>query len=72
MIEGLMWRDRWCMVGVLGSLLTCLAYATPIAAVLVGAIDLGAWAGPIDLVLFPVLGAVVILAASATGSHVGG
>jgi len=62
-MEGVMWCDRWFKVGLLGAFLACVACATPIAALLLGAIGLAAWAGHIDLVLFPVLGAFVVLAA---------
>jgi mercuric ion transport protein len=58
------WRDRWFRVGLLGSIVACLACLTPIAALALGAIGLGAWAGHLDVVLLPVLAGFVLLAAS--------
>lgn len=57
-----MWRDRWFVVGVLGSLLACLACATPLGGLLLAAIGLAAWARSIDVVILPVVIAFVILA----------
>ena len=56
-------RDRWVLVGVIGVTLSCLACLTPLAVLALGAIGLGAWAGHLDLVLLPVLGAFLALAA---------
>lgn len=57
-----MWRDGWFKVGVLGSILACVACLTPIAAVVLGAIGLGAWTGRLDVVLMPALALFVLLA----------
>ncbi|MGH7374854.1 MAG: mercury resistance system transport protein MerF [Candidatus Rokuibacteriota bacterium] len=58
-----MWRDRWLKIGILGSLLACIACLTPAAVVLLGALGLAAWTGYIDVVAVPLLGAFLILAA---------
>lgn len=58
-----MWRDRRLALGVVGALLTCLACLTPLAVLALGAIGFGAWTGRLDLVLVPLLIAVVTLAA---------
>jgi mercuric ion transport protein len=55
MQEDHMWRDRWFTVGVIGTVLACLACLTPLAVIGLGAIGLGAWAGRLDVVLLPVL-----------------
>ena len=57
-----MWRDRWFKVGIVGSMLACLACLTPVVVLALGAIGLGAWAGHLDVVLLPVLAAFVLLA----------
>ena len=58
-----MWRDRWLALGVIGALLTCVACLAPVAVLTVGAVWLGAWTGRLDLVLLPLLVALVALAA---------
>ncbi|OGK88811.1 MAG: hypothetical protein A2X52_13775 [Candidatus Rokubacteria bacterium GWC2_70_16] len=58
-----MWRDRWLALGVTGALLTCVACLAPAAVLAVGAVWLGAWVGRLDLVLLPLLVALVALAA---------
>jgi mercuric ion transport protein len=58
-----MWRDRWFRLGLVGSVLACLACVTPVAALALGVIGLGAWAGHLDIVLVPMLAAFVLLAA---------
>lgn len=58
-----MWRDRWLVVGVVGTLFACLACLTPVAIVALSAIGLGAWTGRLDLVLLPLLVVFVALAA---------
>ncbi len=55
-------HDWWLVLGVIGTALTCLACLTPVAVVVLGAIGLGAWTGRLDLVLFPLLLAFVVLA----------
>jgi hypothetical protein len=50
-----MWRDRWFAVGVIGAALSCLACLTPFAALALGVVGLGAWAGHADAVLLPAL-----------------
>ena len=57
-----MWRDRWFVLGVIGAAVACLACLTPIAVLVLGAIGLGAWTGRLDLVLFPLLVGLVLLA----------
>ena len=57
-----MWRDRWFAVSVIGGALACVACLTPIAALALGAIGLGAWTGRLDLALFPLLVGLVLLA----------
>ena len=54
-----MWRDRWVTLGVIGAALACLSCLTPSAVVALGAIGLGAWAGHLDIVVLPVLVALV-------------
>ncbi|OGR60093.1 MAG: hypothetical protein A2X36_10545 [Elusimicrobia bacterium GWA2_69_24] len=58
-----MGRDRWFAFGLIGALLTCVACLTPAAVLAVGAVWLGAWTGRLDLVLLPLLVALVALAA---------
>lgn len=58
-----MGRDRWLAFGAIGALLTCVACLTPVAVLAVGAVWLGAWTGRLDLVLVPLLVALVALAA---------
>ncbi len=55
-------HDWWLVLGVIRTDLTCLACLTPGAVVVLGAIGLGAWTGRLDLVLFPLLLAFVVLA----------
>lgn len=50
-----MWRDRWLSLGIVGVVVTCLACLTPVAVIALGAIGFGAWAGRLDLVLWPML-----------------
>ncbi len=57
-----MWRDRWFAVGVIGAALSCLACFTPLAVPALGALGLGAWAGHLDVMLWPVLIALLALA----------
>lgn len=57
-----MWRDRWFALSVIGVALSCLACLTPAAALVLGAIGLGAWTGRLDLVLLPLLLGFVVLA----------
>lgn len=49
------WRDPWTAVGVVGTLLACVACLTPAAALLLGALGLAAWAGWVDLLAVPLL-----------------
>ncbi len=56
-----MWRDRWLTLGVIGAALACLSCLTPFAAVALGAIGLGAWAGHLDIIVLPVLAAFIAL-----------
>jgi mercuric ion transport protein len=48
-------RDRWLVLGVVGTALTCLACLTPIMALVLGSVGLGAWTGRADLALVPLL-----------------
>ena len=50
-----MWRDRWLVLGVIGTALTCLACLTPALVLLLGAIGLGTLTGRLDLIVFPLL-----------------
>ncbi len=56
-----MWRGRWFAVSVIGAALACLACLTPIAALALGPIGLGAWTGRLDLVLSTLLLGLVLL-----------
>ena len=58
-----MWRDRWLRVGLIGSVLACVACLTPIAVVVLGALGLAVWVGWIDVVVGPLLAVFVGLAA---------
>jgi mercuric ion transport protein len=58
-----MWRDRWFALAVVGAVLSCLACATPLVVVWLGALGLGAWTGRLDLVLPAALLAFVVFAA---------
>lgn len=57
-----MGRDRWFKFGVLGSILACVACLTPAAVLMLGTLGLAAWAGYVDVVVFPVLGVFLALA----------
>lgn len=46
-----MWRDRWFTLGVIGTIVSCVACLTPVAVLALGAIGLGAWTGHLDTVL---------------------
>jgi mercuric ion transport protein len=50
-----MWRDRWLLLGVIGTPLTCLACLTPALVVVLGAIGLGVLTRRLDLVMLPLL-----------------
>ena len=50
-----MWRDRWWVLGVIGTVLTCLACFTPALVVMLGAIGLGTLTGRLDLVMLLLL-----------------
>ncbi len=50
-----MWRDRWFVVGLIGAALSCLACLTPVAALALAAVGLGAWVGHVDAVVLPAL-----------------
>jgi len=63
-----MWRGRWFAVGVIGAALSCLACLTPVAALALVAVGLGAWAGRVDAVLLPSL--VLFIAVAAYRSRV--
>ena len=56
-----MWRDRWLALGGIGAARACLSCLTPFAVVALGAIDLHASAGHLDVVVLPVLAAFVAL-----------
>lgn len=61
-----MWCDRWLALGIIGTVLSCLACLTPAAVIALGAIGLGAWVGHLDAVLLPVLVAFAGLVAYRT------
>jgi len=50
-----MWRDRWLVLGVIGTALTCLACLTPALVLLLGAIGLGALTSRLDRIVLPPL-----------------
>ena len=50
-----MWRDRWLLLGVIGTTLTCLACLTPALVVVLGALGLGVLTRRLDLVMLPLL-----------------
>jgi mercuric ion transport protein len=50
-----MWRDGWFVLGVIGAIVSCLACATPLALVVLGALGFGAWSGHLDVVLLVLL-----------------
>jgi mercuric ion transport protein len=50
-----MWRDRWLALGLIGTVVACLACLTPVAVLALGAVGLGAWTGRIDVVLVPMI-----------------
>jgi mercuric ion transport protein len=54
-------RDRWLILGIVGTVLSCLACLTPLAVVALGAIGLGAWTGHLDAVLLVLLVGFVTL-----------
>ena len=58
-----MWRDRWFALGVVGTILTCLACLTPVVALALGAFGLGAWTGRLDAALVLLLVGFAVLAA---------
>lgn len=51
--------------GIVGSVIAALCCATPVLAVLFGALGLSAWVGGIDYVVLPALAAFLILIAHA-------
>ena len=55
--------DRLLKLGIVGTILACLACFTPAAVVLLGFLGLARWAGYLDYVLFPLLGLFLILLA---------
>jgi hypothetical protein len=57
------WRDGWFSLGVIGTLVACLACATSAAVVILAAIGLGAWTDRLDIVLVPALVGFVALVA---------
>ena len=57
-------RDRWLMLGIVGTVLSCLACLTPVAVLALGAIGLGAWTGHLDAVLLLLLVGFVALVVS--------
>ncbi len=63
-----MWRDRWLVLGIVGTALTCLACLTPVAALVLGAVGLGAWTGRVDLALVPLLLACIALVVYRSGA----
>lgn len=58
-----MWRDRGLALGIIGTILSCLACLTPVAVLVLGAAGLGAWTGYLDAVLFLLLVGFVSLIA---------
>jgi mercuric ion transport protein len=58
-----MWRDRWFAVGVVGTIVSCLACLTPVTVLALGTVGLGAWTGHLDTVLVLLLVAFMALTA---------
>jgi mercuric ion transport protein len=58
----MMWRDRWFVLGLIGAAFSCLACLTPVVVLALGALGRGAWKGHLDLVLFPLLVGLGLLA----------
>lgn len=54
-------RSRLLRVGVIGTIITALCCFTPALVILVGVVGLSAIVGYLDSVLFPALGAFVLL-----------
>ncbi len=50
-----MWRDRWFAAGLIGAALSCLVCLTPLGALALGAVGLGAWARRADAAVLPLL-----------------
>ena len=46
-------------LGIIGTILTCIACFTPLAVALLGVIGLARWAGYLDYILFPLLAVFV-------------
>ncbi len=61
--EGCMSRDRWLALGLVSTVLACVACLTPVLALALGAIGLGAWTGRLDTVLVLLFGGFAALAA---------
>jgi mercuric ion transport protein len=57
-----MWRDRWLALGIIGTVVSCLACLTPIAVLTLAAVGLGAWTSSLDVVLVPLIVAFAGLA----------
>ncbi len=47
--------SRLAHLGIVGTILTCVACFTPVAVILLGGIGLATWAGYLDYILFPLL-----------------
>lgn len=55
-------RDRWFVIGVIGTARSCVACLTPLAVLALGAFGLSAWTGHVDVILVPLLVAFIALA----------
>ena len=54
-------REHLFKLGIVGTILACVACFTPAAVALLGVLGLAEWAGYLDYVLFPLLGFFLIL-----------
>lgn len=55
-------QPSWLLrLGVIGTIITALCCFTPLLVILLGAVGFSAFIGQLDLVLFPALGAFVLL-----------
>jgi len=54
---------RLARLGIIGTILTCVACFTPVAVILLGGIGLATWAGYLDYNLFPLLAVFIGLLA---------
>jgi len=56
-----MWNKTLLATGIVGSVIAALCCATPLLAILVGTLGLGAWIGGVDYVVLPALALFLVL-----------